>query len=46
MNNSSIKVPIGVDEIGVKRLGIDRFKGDGINELLTNLAKSVKHSEL
>ena len=46
MNNSSIKVPIIVDEMGVKRLGIDVFKGVGTNELLTKAANSAKHVEL
>ena len=46
MNNSSIKVPIIVDEMGVKRLGIAVFKGDGIDKLLAKMAKSAKHAEL
>ena len=46
MNNSSINVSNVVDDIGVKRVGIDLFKGDGTYELFTKIANRPKHAEL
>ena len=43
MNNSSMIIPIFVDETSVKRVGIDMFKGDGIYELSTKTASIDKH---